>query len=104
MSICQCKQSDGETCHKASVLMKNGRNLTKGKKNQFTVSKIGQTSTWGPKESTCPSKIGVSHDTSTQAQTGCQVDNDIVNTFISSTTVVDLHDSDKYKLEIQTKL
>ena len=29
------RESDGETCHEASVLMKNGRNLTKGKESQF---------------------------------------------------------------------
>ena len=29
------RQSDGESCHEASVLMTNGRNLIKGKKNQF---------------------------------------------------------------------
>ena len=47
------RASDGETYHEASVLMKNGRNLTKGKTNQFTASKIGYPLTGEPKGSTC---------------------------------------------------
>ena len=88
-------ESDGETCHEASVLMKNGRNLTKGKKNQ---------SIKGPKGSNGPSKIGVSRDTGMQVLAGCQVENGAVSPFISNATAVDLNDSDRYELEIQTKL
>ena len=69
-----------------------------------TVSKIGHPFTGTPKGSPCPSKIGVSDKISTQVHTGCQVGNGTVYTPISDTTVVDLHDNDKYELEIQTKL
>ena len=98
------RESDGETCHEASVLDNNGRNLTKGKKNQFTASKFKYRSTKGPKGNICPLKIGVSHSNDMQAPTVCQVADGAVNTFISSATVADSNVSDKYELEIQTKL
>ena len=98
------RASDGETCHEASVLLKNDRYLTKGKTNQFTVSKKGYPSTGEPKGSNCSSKIGVSRGISTEAPSGCQVENGVVDTVTSNTAVVDLHDNDKYELEIQTKL
>ena len=98
------RESDGETCHEASVLMQNGRNLTKGKKNQFAFSKIEYPFTKGPQGNNCPSQIGVSRNTGMQAPAECQVKNGAVSTFISNTTAVGLNDSDKYELEIQTKL
>ena len=98
------RQSDGETCHEASVLMKNGRTLIKGKKNQFAVSKIKYLSIKGPKGNNRPSKIGVSRNNAIQTSAGCQVENSAVITFISDAATVDAADSDKYKLEIQTKL
>ena len=98
------RESDGETCHEASVLMKNGRNLTKGKKNQFAVSKIEYPFIKRPKGNNGPSKIGVSRDTGMQVPAGCQVENNAVVAFIGNATAVDLNDSDKYELEIQTKL
>ena len=97
-------ESDGEACHEASVLMKNGRNLTKGKKNLFTVSRIEYPFTRRPKWNNCPSKIGVSHSNDMQTHTVCQVADGDVHAFVSSVTAADSNDSDKYELEIQTKL
>ena len=96
------RESDGEKCHEASILMKNGRNLTKGsKENQFAVSKIEFIKR--PKGNNGPSKIGVSCDTGMQVPTGCQVQNDAVNAVLSNATAVDLNDGDKYELEIQRR-
>ena len=94
-------ESGGEIYHEASVLMKNGTNPIKGKKNQFTVSKIEYPFN---REPNCPSKIGVSYSNDMQAPTVCQVVDGAVKTSIGSTTVADLDDNDKYELEIQTKL
>ena len=96
------RQYNGETCHEESVLMKNGRNPIKGKKNQFAVSKIKYPSIKGPKGNNCPSKNGVSHDTAIKTPAG--VENRAFKTFMSDVATVDAADSDKYELEIQTKL
>ena len=98
------RQSDGEKCHEAFVLMKNGRNLTKGKKNQSTVSKIKYPSTKGDKGSSCPSKIGVSHNTAISTHAECQTESNAVKTYNRDVATIHSVDSDKYELEIQTKL
>ena len=52
------RASDGETCHEASVLLKNDRYLTKGKTNQFTVSKKDTRVLGNPKAVTVLQKLG----------------------------------------------
>ena len=98
------RQSDGEKCHEASVLMKNGRNLTKGKKNQSTVSKIKYPSTKGHKGSNCPSKIEVSRNTAILTYAECQAESNTVKTYNNDVATTHSVDNDKYELEIQTKL
>ena len=98
------RQSDGEKCHEASVLMKNGRNHTKGKKSQSTVSKIMYPSAGGPKGSSCPSKIGVSRDIAISEQAECRTESSAVQTYNSDVATAHSVDSDKYELEIQSKL
>ena len=99
--MCEC---NGESCHEASVFVKNGRNLNKGKNNQFTVSKIEYPINREPKGSNCPSKILVSHSNDVEVLTVCQVADGAVRTSISRATVEELDDSDKYELKIQNKL
>ena len=84
--------------------MKNGTNLTKGKKNQFTVSKIEDPFNRKLNESNCSPKMGVSYSNDLQKVTSCQIVDGVVKTSPSDTTVADLNGSDKYELEIQTKI
>ena len=55
-------ESDGEMGYEASVLMKNGRNPTKGKNNQVICEKnIEGPSDGSPNKGDCYLKIGVSY-------------------------------------------
>ena len=98
------RQTEGQTCHEASVLMKNGRNLNKGKKNQIIASKPCHPSTGATKEGSGSGETEVSvQGSKQQANTDCQGGGVTVDTLISNTTA-ELQDDDKYELEIQTNL
>ena len=67
------RQTEGQTCHEASVLMKNGRNLNKGKKNQIIASKPCHPSTGATKEGSGSGETEVSvQGSKQQTNTDCQ--------------------------------
>ena len=98
------RETEGQTCHEASVLMKNGRNLNKGKRNQIIASKPCHPSTSATKDGSGSGKTEVPIQSSKrQANTECQGGGVTVDTLISNTTA-ELQDDDKYELEIQNNL
>ena len=98
------RQTEGQTCHEASVLMKNGRNLNKGKGNQIIHSKPCHPYTGATKGASGSGEAEVSVQSSKQqANTQCQGGRVTVHTLISNTTA-ELQGDDKYELEIQTNL
>ena len=66
------RETEGQTCHEVSVLMKNGRNLNKGKKNQIIASKPCHPSTGATKEGSGSGETEVSvQGSKQQANTEC---------------------------------